>query len=455
MSTVFNKIRFKISLFVIVLLFLTTLVFYLTTLKIMEVHITNEVVKKSEAMTKSIAVSAGYSILSKDLLGLDNMVFKMQESNPDVEFIAVVGNDMKIIAHSVIGEVGKKIKNVPGSQHRNPGDEADVTQAFIPSSGSLEIVSPIVSMQKRLGSVVVRVNRSALLDAQTLVRRRTLIVFAVILLFGTAGSFAVSSFLTRPIKELSAGVSEMKEGKAERRLQIYSRDELGILTEGFNEMMTIITDQRGKLTAFAEELEESYVSTVRVLAAAIDARDPYTHGHSARVSAYAVRLGKELGLDKQALDDLEVACLFHDIGKIKTPDAILRKRNRLGPEEYREMMRHPVDGAAILGKAPSLHKYILPVRHHHERFDGRGYPDGLAGKNIPLLASIISLTDTYDAMTSDRPYRSARTDEETLEELVRCAGTQLDPDLVAAFLRVIEKNRETELTGGAFWRHEA
>ncbi|HET7319364.1 MAG TPA: hypothetical protein VFK23_09530, partial [Nitrospirota bacterium] len=113
MTTVFNKIRVKISLFVVVLLFLTTLVFYLTTLKIMEVHITNEVVKKSEAMTKSIAVSAGYSILSKDLLGLDNMVFKMQQSNPDVEFIAVIGNDRKIIAHSVIGEVGKKIDDVP------------------------------------------------------------------------------------------------------------------------------------------------------------------------------------------------------------------------------------------------------------------------------------------------------------------------------------------------------
>ncbi|HSB34008.1 MAG TPA: HD domain-containing phosphohydrolase [Nitrospirota bacterium] len=455
MTTVFNKIRVKISLFVVVLLFLTTLVFYLTTLKIMEVHITNEVVKKSEAMTKSIAVSAGYSILSKDLLGLDNMVFKMQQSNPDVEFIAVIGNDRKIIAHSVIGEVGKKIDDVPESGRRKTGEGPDVTRAFIPSSGSLEILSPIIAMQKRLGSVVVRVNRSALLDAQRLIRRRTLIVFAVILLFGTAGSFALSSFLTKPINELSAGVSEMKEGKADRRLQIYSRDELGILTEGFNEMMTIITDQRGKLTAFAEELEESYVSTVRVLAAAIDARDPYTHGHSARVSAYAVRLGKELGLDRQTLDDLEVACLFHDIGKIKTPDSILRKRNGLGPEEYREMMRHPVDGAAILGKAPSLHKYILPVRHHHERFDGRGYPDGLAGKNIPLLAAMISLTDTYDAMTSDRPYRSARTDEETLEELTRCAGTQLDPDLVAAFLRVMEKNRGVELIGDVFWRHEA
>src|SRR5512147_1441501 len=155
MTTVFNKIRFKISLFVVVLLFLTTLVFYLTTLKIMEVHITNEVVKKSEAMTNSNAVSAGYSILSKDLLGLDNMVFKMQQSNPDVEFIAVVGNDQKIIAHSVIGEVGKKIKDVPGPARRKPEEGPDVTEAFIPSSGSLEIVSPVIAMQKRLGSVVV------------------------------------------------------------------------------------------------------------------------------------------------------------------------------------------------------------------------------------------------------------------------------------------------------------
>ena len=452
---VFSKIRFKISAFVIVLLFLTTLVFYLTTLKITEVQITNEVVKKSEAMTKSIAVSAGYSILSKDLLGLDNMVFKMQQSNPDVEFIAVVGTDMKIIAHSVIGEIGKKIKNVPGSERRKPGEEEAITKTFIPSSGSLEIVSPIIAMEKRLGTVLVRVNRSALLDAQQLIRRRILIAFGVILLLGTAGSYALSSFLTRPINELSTGVSEMKEGKGERRLKIYSRDELGILTEGFNEMMAIITDQRGKLTAFADELEESYVSTVRVLAAAIDARDPYTHGHSARVSTYAVQLGKEIGLDQQSLEDLEVACLFHDIGKIKTPDAILRKRNKLGPEEYKEMMRHPVDGAAILGKAPSLHKYILPVRHHHERFDGKGYPDGLEGKNIPLLAAVITITDTYDAMTSDRPYRSARTDEATLEELANCAGKQLDPDLVAAFLRVAEKIQGAKSTGEVMWRHEA
>jgi putative nucleotidyltransferase with HDIG domain len=452
---IFSKIRFKISIFVIVLLFCTTLVFYLTTLKILEVHISNEVIKRAEVMTKSVAASAGYSMLSKDLLGLDNMVFKMQESNPDVEFIAIVGTDMRIIAHSMIGEIGRKIRRVPGSDGRKSDDGADVTVTSIPSSESIEFVSPIVSMKKQLGSVIIRINRTSLFHAQRVIGRRILTVFTVILLLGTAGSYALSSFLTKPIKELSVGVSEMTEGKAQRRLRIYSRDELGILTEGFNEMMTIITDQRGKLTTFADELEKSYVSTVRVLAAAIDARDPYTHGHSTRVSLLAVQLGKEIGLHAEALDDLEVACLFHDIGKIKTPDAILRKRNKLGPEEYKEMMRHPVDGAAILSKAPSLHKYILPVRHHHERFDGSGYPDGLEGKDIPLFAAIISITDTYDAMTSDRPYRTARTDEETLQELISCAGKQLDPDLVAAFLRVIERNDGVKSTGDVFLQYEA
>jgi sensor histidine kinase regulating citrate/malate metabolism len=194
---VFSKIRFKISLFVMVLLFATTLVFYLTALRIMENHVTNEVVRRSEAVTKSIAASAGYSILTKDLLGLDNMVFKMQQSNPDMEFIAVVGNDSKIIAHSTIGEAGKKIVSGPVAQRGKIAEAAETTVTHVPSSGSLEIRTPIISMQKHLGSVVARVNRSAVLDAQRLIRQRFLIAFSLILLFGTAGSYAVSSFLTR------------------------------------------------------------------------------------------------------------------------------------------------------------------------------------------------------------------------------------------------------------------
>ncbi len=118
-------------------------------------------------------------------------------------------------------------------------------------------------------------------------------------------------------------------------------------------------------------------------------------------------IGKAIGLSKEELDDLEVACLFHDVGKIKTPDSILLKPGKLTQSEYDEMIRHVEYGASILSKAPSLHKYIPAVRHHHERQDGKGYPDGLNSDSIPLFASIIAIADTYDAMTSTRPYRSA------------------------------------------------
>jgi putative nucleotidyltransferase with HDIG domain len=204
-------------------------------------------------------------------------------------------------------------------------------------------------------------------------------------------------------------------------------------------MMVLIDEQSSKLNKYAKDLEDSYVSTVRVLAAAIDARDPYTHGHSTRVSMLSLQLGREIGLDNASLEELEVACLFHDIGKIKTPDSILRKRDKLNAWEYKEMMRHTEYGAAILGKASSLQKYIPPVRHHHEWFNGKGYPDGLKGDAIPLFAAIISISDTYDAMTSNRPYRNAISELETLEELMDCAGKQFHPDLVKVFTKIMDK----------------
>jgi putative nucleotidyltransferase with HDIG domain len=207
----------------------------------------------------------------------------------------------------------------------------------------------------------------------------------------------------------------------------------------------LIDAQSSKLNIYARELEDSYVSTVRVLAAAIDARDPYTHGHSARVSVLSLQVGREVGLSKTALEELEVACLFHDIGKIKTPDSILRKRDKLTARQYNEMMRHTEYGAEILSKAPSLQRYIPPVRHHHEWFNGKGYPDGLKGDAIPLFASIIAITDTYDAMTSNRPYRGAISELETLEELLKCAGTQFHPELVKVFTGIMDKRIVEEM----------
>lgn len=445
MLTKFNSIKFKIAGMVLLLLIASALAFYTITLTIMNHHLFNEVFKRSEALSKSIAASAGYSLLSKDLLGLDNMVYRMRESNRDVESIAIVGPDMKIIAHSDITKTGKTISPPQGRLLQQGTEGTTITESTGPSFESFDIVSPIVTFNKQQGTVILSVNKSSLQNAQHAARKRIMVFFSVILLLGIAGSIALSSFLTKPIQELSAGVDDLKEGKKYRRLKIYSQDEFGRLTASFNDMMVLIDEQSSKLNKYAKDLEDSYVSTVRVLAAAIDARDPYTHGHSTRVSMLSLQLGREIGLDNASLEELEVACLFHDIGKIKTPDSILRKRDKLNAWEYKEMMRHTEYGAAILSKASSLQKYIPPVRHHHEWFNGKGYPDGLKGDAIPLFAAIIAISDTYDAMTSNRPYRNAISELDTLEELMDCAGKQFHPDLVKAFTRIMDKRITPEM----------
>jgi putative nucleotidyltransferase with HDIG domain len=247
----------------------------------------------------------------------------------------------------------------------------------------------------------------------------------------------LSSFITRPIKELARGVEELKQGR-QAKLRIYSHDELGNLTASFNQMTELTTKQQNRLGAYATELEEAYVSTVKVLSAAIDARDPYTLGHSTRVATLARSIGEAIGLSHHELEDLEIASLFHDVGKLKTPDCVLLKDGPLDPQEHREISNHSESGAAILSRAPSLQKYIPAVRHHHEWFSGEGYPDGLRGNEIPLHAAIIAVADAFDAMTSARPYKSALSHEEALQELALFAGRQFDPRLVEVLHQVIE-----------------
>jgi putative nucleotidyltransferase with HDIG domain len=221
-------------------------------------------------------------------------------------------------------------------------------------------------------------------------------------------------------------------------LHVYSRDELGKLTASFNHMTELASMQQAKLSGYAQELENSYVSTIKVLTAAIDARDPYTLGHSTRVARLALKMGISIGLSEQELEELEIASLFHDVGKLKTPDYLLLKEGPLNDVEHREIAGHCEYGAAILSRASSLQKYIPAVRHHHEWFNGKGYPDGLRGDDIPLQAAIIAIADAFDAMTSDRPYKSPLSHEEALIELKRFSGSQFNPWLVDVFQAVIE-----------------
>lgn len=407
--------------------------------KMMHERILNEVVKRGESVCRSIASTAGYSFINQDILGLDTLVFNVKKSNPDIENIAIIDNDNEIRVHSDVNLTGESYIAHDGSIFESSTDGTIIKEIEGPPGIFFEISSPIVFMGNHLGSVVLNINKSVLVSAQRKMHQSIAWAFSVILLIGMASTIFLSSFLTRPIKELSDGVKELKEGKVSRPLKVYSKDELGRLTESFNEMSAMLTDQKNRLSKYAHDLEESYIATVKVLAAAIDARDHYTLGHSTRVARLSMELGEKIGLSKEELEELEIACLFHDVGKIKIPDSILLKEEELEEQEMAEMRRHPEYGAEILTKAPSLLKYIPVVRHHHEWYDGSGYPDGLQGDEIPVAAAITSLADAFDAMISDRPYRSGLSREEALRKIQELSGRQFFPDLVRIFVKMLRK----------------
>ena len=181
---------------------------------------------------------------------------------------------------------------------------------------------------------------------------------------------------------------------------------------------------------------------VETLRFAVEAKDTYTRGHSDRVSKYSVLIGKYLGLSDSDLKTLEVGGLFHDIGKIGIPDSILLKESKLTDDEYSQIKNHPAIGAHILGSA-DIFKDIIPiVKHHHEKYDGTGYPGMLKGEEIPYLARIAAVADTFDAMTSRRSYRGPIDIEHVKDEIKRCEGTQFDPQVAEVFLDILNNNYE-------------
>lgn len=193
--------------------------------------------------------------------------------------------------------------------------------------------------------------------------------------------------------------------------------------------------KRAQEVALAQ-LRKAYKESLTVLANAIEARDTYTRGHIERVSQYALAMGREMGWSQQRLEGLEYGAILHDIGKIAVPELILAKPDRLTMPEFAEVRKHPIFGVRMLKDISHVAVAIPAVRHHHERFDGSGYPDGLAGEEIPPEARIVAVADAVDAITTDRVYRSARPFEEALAEIIRGAGQQFDPEVVESFQRV-------------------
>lgn len=206
------------------------------------------------------------------------------------------------------------------------------------------------------------------------------------------------------------------------------------------EQMHTIKQINDELHDKNEELEKAYLDTIGILRQTVEAKDPYTRGHSDRVSDYSVLIGKKLNLDEETLHILKIGGLFHDIGKVGIPDSILLKESRLDDEEYSQIKNHPMIGVHILGDAKIFQDIIPMVKHHHERYDGRGYPSQLAGNDIPYVARIAAVADAFDAMTSKRSYRNALPLDVVKEEIKKCSGSQFDPEIADVFLDILDNN---------------
>jgi HD-GYP domain-containing protein (c-di-GMP phosphodiesterase class II) len=263
---------------------------------------------------------------------------------------------------------------------------------------------------------------------------RLLALLAVLLSIGV--SIFAARRITNPLQVLTESGRALARGDFSQRVHLRSRTEIGELAETFNTMSEELEQFVEDLKQAAEENRALFLGSIQMLAGAVDEKDPYTRGHSDRVTRYSLMIGKELNLDASFLETLQISAQLHDVGKIGIEDRILKKPGALTAEEFEVMKTHTTKGANILRPVTQLAEMLPGIELHHEALDGRGYPYGLQGDQIPLLARVIAVADTFDALTTNRPYQHAHAPEDALKIIQNLAGKRLDPEPVAALMAV-------------------
>jgi putative nucleotidyltransferase with HDIG domain len=259
------------------------------------------------------------------------------------------------------------------------------------------------------------------------------IILAIVLAVVLAGR------LSQPIAGLAAGARRLAAGDFSRDIEVTSRNEIGELADTFNLMKAEIKSYVQRLQKAAEENKQMFMGAISSLAAAIDAKDPYTRGHSERVSNFAEKIAIELKLPEHDVEVVRISALMHDVGKIGIEDKILGKEGPLTDEEYEIMKTHPTKGAVIMEQVPQLKDMIPGMKYHHENVNGTGYPEGLRGDEIPLTAKIVSVADCFDAMTTNRPYQKAMDITYVLERMRSFVGKKFERPVVEALIKAYEE----------------
>ena len=380
--------------------------------------------------------SANGTLLGAILVGdyLDDRVAAIRASlHDDITF------------YDVNGQVLSTSSSLPSAQWPALGLDANTRSRITPGGvvelsrtaggPGTEILSPWTLRSTNLGYVGTTASSAGLLADANQLRIILVTLFLAGVLFTLAIGIWLARRITRPVHRLVEATRLVSAGDLEHQTPVTTRDEIGELTDSFNQMTRSLKDKSSSLKVTMMQLQDTYLMTIEALAAAVEARDPYTHGHTQRVEEYAVIMARALGCDEAEVSAIRRASVLHDIGKIGIEDTILRKQGRLEPEEELRMQRHPVIGVDMLKGIDFLDPVLALIRNHHERWDGNGYPDQLREDEIPLGARILAVADALDAMTSDRPYRAARTFEYAKTEILKGSATHFDPEVVTAFIQ--------------------
>ena len=292
----------------------------------------------------------------------------------------------------------------------------------------------------RLGVIAIQ-DASAALGSVTDMRRQTILISFIAGVLTIVIGYFFAKKLTQPVQELALGAHRIASGDFSQRIKVRSRTELGHLGDSFNLMTDHLEHYIKDLQRSADENRELFLGTVKSLAAAIDGKDPYTRGHSERVSRISVAIAQRLGIPDDECEKIRISALLHDVGKISIDDAILKKPAALTDDEYTIMKQHPQKGYKIMSQIAAMKEFLPGMYMHHEMVNGQGYPQGLKGDEIPLMAKIVAVADTFDAMTTDRPYQQAMKFEDAVQRIQSFEGTRYDETVVLAFVQACEEGQ--------------
>jgi len=296
--------------------------------------------------------------------------------------------------------------------------------------------SPVPSLQWAV--IAQKTQADAYQSVFEMQRQARLFALLATLLSVAFGIFAARQLAT-PLQTLTQSSRAIARGDFSQRVQVKSRTEIGELADTFNSMTSELERFVLDLRRAAEQNRTLFLSSIQMLAGAVDEKDPYTRGHSDRVTRYSVLIAKELELPEEEVEKIRISAQLHDVGKIGIEDRILKKPGALTPDEYEIMKTHTTKGAAILRPVEMLKEMIPGIELHHESLDGRGYPHGLKGEEIPLTPRIIMVADCFDAMTTNRPYQAAMDPEYVVRIINSLVNTKFDPRVVAALTAIFER----------------